>query len=57
MKKFYMRLITGSSGRECVLIVLFLLYCFKVGIFEGNLFWVGKYEPPYPTFILEEKLM
>ena len=57
MKKFYMRLITGSSGRECVLIVLFLLYCFKVGIFEGNLFWVGKYEPPYPTFIFEEKLM
>ena len=55
MKKLYMRTIIGSSGRECVLIVLFQPYGSKAGIFENNLLWVGQCDPP--TFILEEKLI
>ena len=55
MKKQYMRTIIASSGRDSVLIILFQLYGSKVGLFEGNLFWMGQYDPP--TFILEEKLM
>ena len=27
------------------------------GIFEVNLFRVGQYDPPPPTFMLEEELM
>ena len=41
MKKPYMRTITGFSGRDCVLIILFQLHGSKAGLFEGNLFWVG----------------
>ena len=37
--------IIGSSGRDCVLIILFQLYGTKAGFFEGNLFWVGQYDP------------
>ena len=33
------------SGRECVLIILFRLYCSKAGHFESNLFWLGQYDP------------
>ena len=44
MKKPYMRTITGSSGRDCVLIILFQLYGSKPGLFESNLFWVGQYD-------------
>ena len=55
MKKPYTRTIIGSSGRDCVLIILFQLYGSKAGLFEGNLFWVGQYEPL--TFILEEELI
>ena len=40
-----MRTIIGSSGRECVLIILFQLYGSKAGRFESNLFWVGQYDP------------
>ena len=40
-----MHTITGSSGRDCVLIILFQLYGFKAGFFEGNLFRVGQYDP------------
>ena len=57
MKKQYMRTITGSSGRDCVLIILFQLYGTKAGIFkEGNLFWVGHYDH-FLIFILEEELI
>ena len=55
MKKLYMCTVVASSGRECVLIILFQLYDSKAGLFEGNLFWVAQYDPP--TFILEEKLI
>ena len=55
MKKPYMRTIIGSSRRDCALIILFQLYDPKGGLFEGNLFWVGQYDPP--TFILEEELI
>ena len=44
MIKPYMPTITGSSGRDCVLIILFQLYGFKAGLFEGSLFWVGQYD-------------
>ena len=30
----------------------------RAGLFEGDLFWVGQYDPPIPPiFILEEKLI
>ena len=38
MKKQYMRTIIGSSGRYCVLIILFQLYITKARLFEDNLF-------------------
>ena len=38
--------ITGSSGRDSVLIILFRLYGCKARIFKGNLFWVGQYDHP-----------
>ena len=41
-----MRTIIGSSGRDCILIILFQIYGSKAGLFEGNLFWVGQYAPP-----------
>ena len=43
-----------SSGRDCVLVALFQLYGSKAGLFEGNLIWMGQYDPP--TLILEEEL-
>ena len=55
MKKSNMCTITGSSGRDCVLFILFHLYSSKAGFFEGNLFWVGQYDPP--NFVLEEELI
>ena len=49
MKKLYTDTIIGSSGRGCVLIILFQLYGSKAGLFEGNLFLVGQYKPrPHP---------
>ena len=36
--------IIGSSGRNCVLIILFQLYSSKAGLFENNLILVGQYE-------------
>ena len=56
MKKPYLCTIIGSYGRDCVLIILFELYGSKTGFFEGNLFWVGHYDPLL-TFILEEELI
>ena len=50
-----MRTNLGSSGRDCVLIILFQLYGSKAGLFEGNLLWPGQYDPP--TFILEKELI
>ena len=35
-----------SSGRDCGLIALFQIHGSKAGLFESNLFWVGKYVPP-----------
>ena len=32
-----MRTIIGSSGRDCVLIILFQLHGFKTGLFEDNI--------------------
>ena len=57
MKKLCMCTIIGSSGRDCVLIILFELYGPKVGLFEGNFLWVGQYNhngTTPKTFILEE---
>ena len=45
-----MRTIIGSSGRYCVLIILFQLYINKPGLFEDNLFWVGQYDHPQPSY-------
>ena len=42
--KPYMHIVTGSSGRDRVSIILFQLYGTKNGLFEGNLFWVGQYD-------------
>ena len=52
MKKPYMRTTIGSSGRDCVLIILFQLCDSKAWLFESDLFWVGQYDPQ--TFMLEE---
>ena len=56
MKESNIHTILGSSGRDCVLIILFQLYDSKSGPFEGNLFWVGLCDTP-PTFKLEEELI
>ena len=40
MKKHYMHTIIGSSGRDCVFIILFQLHGTKAGLFEDNLLWV-----------------
>ena len=48
-----MHSITGSSGRNCVLIIFFQLYGSNAGFFEGNIFWLGQYDPQ--TIILEEE--
>ena len=59
MKKPNMCTIIGSSGRDFVLtwvlIILFQLYGSRAGLFEGDLFYVGQYDPP--TFILEDELI
>ena len=46
--------IIGSAGSDCVLIILFQLDDPKTGLFEGNLFWLGQYNPL--TFMLKEEL-
>ena len=54
MKKPSMCTIIGSSGRDCLLIILFQIYGTKDE--EGNLFWVGQYDhpthphPPKPSY-------
>ena len=47
--------IIGSSGRDCVLIILFQLYGSKAGLFEDNLFWLDQYD--HPNVILKEELI
>ena len=39
MQKQYMSKIIGSSGRYCVLFILFQLYITKAGLFEDNFFF------------------
>ena len=57
MRKPHKCTIIGSSGRNCVLILLFQLYGYRA-VFHGDLFCVGQYESPsLPTFILEEELI
>ena len=48
MKKPYMRTIIGSSGRDCVFIMLVPLYGSKTGLIQDNLFRVGQYDSPPP---------
>ena len=43
----------GSSGRDCVLIILLQLYDSKTSLFEDNLFYLVQCLLP-PTFILEQ---
>ena len=45
-----MHTIIGSSGRDCVLVIVFQLDASKAGLFEGNLFWVGQYDLNQPSF-------
>ena len=47
--------IVGSSGMNCILIISFQLCGTKAGLFEGNLFWLGQFQPS--TFILKEELI
>ena len=42
MKKLYMHTIIGSSGSDCVLIILLKLCTSKAGLFEGNFIWVDQ---------------
>ena len=42
LQKLHMCTITGSSGRDFVLIILVQLYGSKAGLLKGNLFWVGQ---------------
>ena len=46
IKNPYIRIIIGSSEGDCVLVILVQLYGSMAGLFEGNLFWVGQYDPP-----------
>ena len=55
MKKPYLRTIIRSSGKDCVLMILFLLYGSTAGLFDSNLFRVGQCTPQ--NFILEEQLI
>ena len=54
-----MHRIIVSSGRDWVLIILFQLHGSRAGLFEGDSFCMGQYDPPPPppTFILEEELI
>ena len=45
IKKPCMLTIIGSSGRDCVLIILFQVYGSKAELFESNLIWVGQNDP------------
>ena len=57
MKNPYMHTITDSSGRDCVLIILFQLYSSKAGLFKVLYSgWVSMTPPP-PTLIMEERLI
>ena len=53
-----MRTIIGSSGGDCVLMIVFQIYGSKAGLFESNFYWVGQCDPPLPpsTLVLEEEL-
>ena len=49
-----MNTIVGSSRRDCVIVILFQLYGSKAGLFEGDLFWVGQYDPT-PNLHIERR--
>ena len=55
MKKLYMCPNVGSSGRDCVLIILFQLYGSKAQLFAGDLCWMGQYEPQSPYWKKKKK--
>ena len=55
MKEPCMRAIIGHSRRT--FIILFQLCGSKAGLFQVDLFWMGKYDLLRPTFILEEALI
>ena len=57
MKKRNMLAILGSSGRDCILIILFQLHSLELG-FLGVIYsvWVSITSPS-PNFILEEKVI
>ena len=55
MKKLYMCTIIGSSGKGCVLIILFQLYESNAGLFQSN--YPGCVNNPPSTLILEEELI
>ena len=46
----------GSTGSNCVLIILFQLYGSRAGLIEGD-FFSGWVSITPPTFILEEELI
>ena len=51
-----MRTITGSSGRDCVLIILFQLYCPKVRQFDVTFSgWVSKFSPSQSSYLKKSK--
>ena len=50
MNKSCMHTIIGSFLKDCVLIILFQLYGSMAGLVESNLYWVGQYEPPQPSY-------
>ena len=52
IKKPCMRTIIGSSGRDCVLIILFQFCGSKAGLFESNLIWVGQNDPTLSVLIM-----
>ena len=55
MKEPCMRAIIGHSRRT--FIILFQLCGSKAELYQVDLFWMGKYDPLRPTFILEEALI
>ena len=60
MQKQYMSKIIGSSGRYCVLFILFQLYITKAGLFEDNFFLKFGFTPckaeqPLQGMELQEK--
>ena len=45
-----MHTIKGFSGRDCILVMLFQLYDSRTWLFDGNLFFLGPYDLPQPSY-------